>query len=153
MQGFEQSIVEIVAGIWDQVLQQPIVEEDVFTLSLAREQTYAGVVQINGAWEGAVALLCSQGMARRAAEIMFQVAEPNVTLGDIQDALGELANMVGGNFKALLPEPCQLSLPVVIEGTDFRMRLPGATQILQRAFRSDANALSVTVLQRNVAAV
>ena len=36
-----------------------------------------------------------------------------VSLEDVQDALGEVANVVGGNLKALLPEGSTLSLPVV----------------------------------------
>lgn len=35
---------------------------------------------------------------------------------DVADAVGELANMVGGNVKSLLPEPSELSLPVVAGG-------------------------------------
>ena len=34
----------------------------------------------------------------------------------MRDAVGELANMVGGNIKALMPGSCQLSLPTVAEG-------------------------------------
>jgi chemotaxis protein CheX len=37
----------------------------------------------------------------------------DVTQSDIVDAVGELANVIGGNVKALLPQPCQLSLPHV----------------------------------------
>ena len=32
---------------------------------------------------------------------------------DIEDGLGELANVVGGNVKAVLPGPSALGLPVV----------------------------------------
>ncbi|MGE0441603.1 MAG: chemotaxis protein CheX [Gemmatimonadales bacterium] len=153
MSGFERSVVEIVQGVWECVLGLPLEEDDPFRLSLEAGQTYAGVVQITGAWDGAVALQCSDRIARKAAEIMLGVPADQASIGDIQDALGELANMTGGNFKALLPEPCHLSLPVVVEGKDFRMRLPGANQVLAVAFRSEDAPFGVTVLQRAPATV
>jgi chemotaxis protein CheX len=63
-------------------------------------------VSIDGSWHGAVLLQCSKHFAKRAACLMFGL-----------DALGELANMISGNVKALLPGPCRLSLPVVLEGS------------------------------------
>jgi CheY-specific phosphatase CheX len=122
--------------------------EDPFRLAVDAAPTVAGVVQITGAWEGAVGLQCAEPLARQAAMKMFAVPAPAVTPADLRDALGELGNMMGGNFKALLPEPCVLSLPMVIEGRDFRLSLPGTAQVLQAAFRSGEQPFCVTVLQR-----
>ena len=36
---------------------------------------------------------------------------------DIADALGEIANVIGGNLKSTLPGPSLLSLPVVTTGS------------------------------------
>jgi len=38
-----------------------------------------------------------------------------VTSDEIGDALGELANVLGGNVKAMLPAPSTMSLPTVSE--------------------------------------
>jgi chemotaxis protein CheX len=155
MSTFEHSIQQIVQDIWDCVLQLPVEDEDPFRLSAAHESTYAGVVQISGAWEGAVALQCAEPLARRAAEIMLGLPSGEIGPDEVKDALGELGNMMGGNFKSLLPEPCRLSLPVVIEGSDYRLRLPGSSQILQCAFQTDGQPFTVTILQaitRNMAA-
>jgi chemotaxis protein CheX len=35
---------------------------------------------------------------------------------DVADAVGELANMIGGNIKGLMPGPSVLTLPVVASG-------------------------------------
>src|SRR3990170_726977 len=76
-------------------------------------------VQITGAWQGAVVLLCSKELARRAATIMFGVGPQTVTIEHTHDALGELTNMIGGNIKALLPQPAYLSMPALADRADY----------------------------------
>ncbi len=148
MSGLESSIGEIVDTIFSSTLAFPVMPDDPFRAPEAMGRTFTGVVQISGAWDGAVAVHCTEALARRATTAMMGIAGPDVVLVDIQDTLGELANMTGGNIKALLPEPCTLGLPVVIEGEDFRMRLPGSIQVLQCAYRADGEPFSVTVLRR-----
>ena len=148
MSGFDRAIGEIVANVWEAVFAGTVTEEDPFRLGAVHARTFAGVVQISGAWDGAVAVQCGERLVRRAAETMFAMAPELITATEMQDALGELANMVGGNFKALLPEPCYLSLPVTIEGDDFRLRLPNSAQIIQEAFRDGDDVFCVSVLQR-----
>lgn len=69
-------------------------------------------VRISGGWDGAIALHCPPELARMAAVSMFRVEPDGATLEDGREALAELINIVGGNLKALLPPPCQSSLPV-----------------------------------------
>ena len=68
-------------------------------------------VTIAGAWNGAVSVGCSRPLARRAAASMFALPTGDITPEHMQDALSELANIIGGNVKALLPGPSTLSLP------------------------------------------
>lgn len=70
-------------------------------------------VRISGGWEGAIALNCPPEMARMAAVSMFRVEPDAATIEEAREALAELVNIVGGNLKALLPPPCQSSLPVL----------------------------------------
>jgi chemotaxis protein CheX len=52
--------------------------------------------------------------ADRLARALLQMADDeDVSLEDVQDALGEVANVVGGNLKGMLPEGSSLTLPVV----------------------------------------
>jgi chemotaxis protein CheX len=75
-----------------------------------------GWVQIHGEFEGAVTLQTTEAFMRQAASVMFGVEPAAVTREELLDALGELANMVGGVLKAQLPAPSSLSLPTVSEG-------------------------------------
>lgn len=71
------------------------------------------VVRISGAWEGAVQLECSPDHAHAAAAAMFAGGAGTTSGDDASDALGELANIVSGNVKSLLPAPSALSIPSV----------------------------------------
>lgn len=149
MSQLEQSIGEIVSTVWDAVLGLHVESDDNFQLTGAHPaHTYAGVVQISGAWNGAVAVQCSEQLARTAAMTMFSIPEADVTVADLEDALGELTNMTGGNIKALMPETCTLGLPVVVEGADYRFRLPGSAPVQRAAFRVGTEEVVVTVLER-----
>jgi chemotaxis protein CheX len=71
-------------------------------------------------------------LAQRCASIMFSLEETAPTLADMQDALGEITNMTGGHLKSLMSGNCYLSLPAVVEGSDYGTRIPTA-QVLARA--------------------
>lgn len=71
-------------------------------------------VSMTGAWQGHVVVRCSATAARNAAGALLGLGLDDVTVEDVTDALGELANIMGGNVKSLLPEPCALSLPHVL---------------------------------------
>lgn len=154
MSQLEESIQGIVSTVWQSVLGiQVEPEESVAAFShhdgdAPAAHTYAGVVQISGAWDGAVTVQCSARAARQAAQIMFGLADEDVSLSDLQDALGELTNMTGGNIKALLPETCYLGLPVVVEGADYRFRLPGSAPVRRSTFKAGDELIVVTLLER-----
>jgi CheY-specific phosphatase CheX len=156
MSQLEESIQGIVSTVWESVLGIHIEPENPIAAFSHHEgdspadhaHTYAGVVQISGAWDGAVTVQCSANAARHAACTMFGLADEDVSVSDLQDALGELTNMTGGNIKALLPETCYLGLPVVVEGADYRFRLPGSLPVRRSTFKAGTELIVVTMLER-----
>jgi chemotaxis protein CheX len=71
-------------------------------------------VEVVGPWTGAVVLTCGRSTAEELSRcLLAEHAPPVLDAEDIQDALGELANVVGGNVKAVLPGPSVLGLPEV----------------------------------------
>jgi chemotaxis protein CheX len=73
-------------------------------------------VQVSGPWNGTVVLTVGRETAAELTRALLgehapEVLEPE----DVQDALGELANVVGGNVKGVLPAPSLLGLPEVGE--------------------------------------
>ena len=71
-------------------------------------------VAITGAWQGQVVVTCSATLARNLAAAFLAMGADEVTEEDVADVLGELANIVGGNVKSLLPSGCALSTPYYV---------------------------------------
>jgi chemotaxis protein CheX len=146
MQFLEEEIRLVAATVWESVLGVCLVPQAAIPPAPAR--IISGCVQFSGAWEGAVTIECSVEFARQAAATMFGVAAGSASVADTEDAIGELANMTGGNVKAMLPEPCRLSLPTVVQGADRTTRLMGGTPVTTVAFDCQGTPLVVRLLQK-----
>lgn len=144
----DDDIREVTTSVWSTVSELALTPCEVI-LPDARAAVMAGCVHVTGAFTGAVALLCSDGLARRVAAGIFDVDRALVTLAQTQDALGELVNMTGGNIKALLPEPSALSLPAVAQGTEFTARVPGSHLVARVGFECEGELLVVTVHEKD----
>ena len=76
--------------------------------------TLSSWVEIVGPWTGSVVLTCGRDTAVELTTALLRDHAPDVLEDeDVDDALGELANVVGGNVKAVLPGPSVLGLPEV----------------------------------------
>ena len=144
----ENEIFQITESIWESVLGIQVRRRELTGLPAKEEHTLAGCVQITGAWDGAVALHCDVDLARQVAALMFSMPSESISIEEVQDALGELVNMTGGNLKALLAEPCHLSLPAVVEGNNYTLRIPGSTPISQVAFECQGHPFLVTLVKK-----
>jgi chemotaxis protein CheX len=71
-------------------------------------------VSITGSWHGHVVFACTEKAARNAAGAFLAMDGADVSAADMADVLGELANIVGGNVKSMLPPGCFVSLPHVV---------------------------------------
>ncbi len=107
-----------------------------------------GCIHIVGAWELAVAVDCSTILARQMTATLFDMPPKAMHDSDIVDAIGELANMIGGNIKSLVPGPCQLSLPTVTIGFE-GLSIPGTQVQARQAFICAGEALRVSVLRKD----
>jgi chemotaxis protein CheX len=74
-------------------------------------------VDVHGETPAAVAIAMDSAGARAVAERMLAGVGLGIEEADVVDAMGELANVLGGNLKALLPEGSTLTLPQVSRST------------------------------------
>lgn len=70
-------------------------------------------VDISGAWDATVSLTLSKALGRYVASTMLECPESETSQELMQDVLRELANVIGGNVKGIVPGQCKLSLPRV----------------------------------------
>lgn len=133
------------AEIWTGMLQM---ELEGASRPAVKTNGIGACVHISGAWQGAVLVHCSLELARLATARFLAVDPGEIAIEQMRDAMGELANMSAGSVKPLLPEPCQLSLPSVADGTDYHLSVPQGTLLLESTFQCGGEPLSITVLQR-----
>jgi chemotaxis protein CheX len=85
---------------------------------------FTAVIGLAGPIQGVFAVRCDEKVAVGIARGMLGIDE-NEAKAQIWDALGEVCNMVVGDFKARtgkLGETSVLSVPTVIHGHDYRVR-------------------------------
>ena len=107
--------------------------------------TVTGVVQISGDWRGALAVHLSPALADRAAATMFDLEPSRLAPADVRDAVGEIVNVAGGNFKSLLDGACALSLPVVTEGASHEFSVRGTVTIDVLAFTCMSEPVTASI--------
>ena len=94
-----------------------LVGEEEYLLPLAggdADDAISSWVEIVGPWTGSVVLTTARSTAEELARCLLKEhAPPVIEFEDVEDALGELANVLGGNVKAVLPGPSALGLPEV----------------------------------------
>jgi chemotaxis protein CheX len=103
-----------------------------------------GRVTVTGAWQGAVTVACTPSFAQAAADRIFEAPGGRASPEEVRDALGELANIIGGGVKSLMPSPSRLSMPVVTEGQGWRDAEP-ARPVREVWFDCSGEPLVVTV--------
>ena len=76
--------------------------------------TVSAWVDVVGPWTGSVVLTTGRQTAADLTRALLDEAAPELLdHEDVADAIGEIANVVGGNVKAALPGPSTLGLPAV----------------------------------------
>lgn len=97
------------------------------------------IVGMGGALCGMTVVRCSIQTGRNLGSRMLGGGD-EVSDTMICDALGEVCNMIAGNFKSKIPglaDGCNLSVPTIITGADFRLRGICADNTIHSALELD----------------
>jgi len=90
----------------------------------------------------------AEPLIREAAGVIFGFKEGEVSHQDQLDAMYELTNIIGGNIKSLLPEPCQLDLPKVQTTTPEMLEVAGAERVSDLVFDCQGQPMYVSVWKK-----
>jgi chemotaxis protein CheX len=111
-------------------------------------ESVTAVVGFGGVFTGACVLRCGVRSACRIASGLtgghFDVVDDTV-----KDAIGEIANMVAGTWKGRAPElaaHCDLSVPAVITGRDYRLRVQAPEFTLHHIYAFHDVRFEVSIL-------
>lgn len=142
----EADVAVLVDEIWLTTLGLATHRLDPKTKLPVEAETLDGIINITGGWQATVALQVPKTLASRIASVMFRLDGETPTTEDMQDAIGELTNMLGGNIKALLAGDCHLSLPAVVEGRGYTVRVPTSHVVERFAFECEGQPAVVNLM-------
>jgi chemotaxis protein CheX len=125
----ENDLAEMVEQVWEAYLDPEGVSPLMQTYDENQPSEVHSSVSITGSWSGHIVYASSRAAAQRAAAAFLAMELEEVSEEDISDTLGELANIVGGNVKAMLPQGAQLSLPQVVLAPESSARYPNTERI------------------------
>ena len=146
---------------WGAVLE--LAAREVFSLMLGVELTSASepvseeglgitsMVGLAGTLRGLLSLRCSSKSAALMASKMLGI-DASSNGDEVQDAVGEVCNMVAGNFKnkiAGLGDGCQLSVPTVITGEDYCLRTLSNDCTIDTKFLFEGSLVIVSIRLNN----
>lgn len=103
-------------------------------------------VHFAGTWNGVFVFECPGAQALEMTARFLGIERPPSLNEEVQDALGELANMMAGNLKPLLGAGVLLSIPSVIQGADYLLRVCGASAQAVISFQSELGPFRVLLL-------
>jgi CheY-specific phosphatase CheX len=95
--------------VWDTSIALPVKSLDSTSTECYNYPCCGAVAWIGGSWTGNLRIVMPCELAAVIAGRMLQIGVPSDQ--QIHDALRELANMLAGNLKSILPGRCGLATP------------------------------------------
>ncbi len=142
----EDQIRSVVRTVWSTQLGIEIDDTDA-PMTLSGAPTMTAAIHISGDFSGGIRLECSRALIRRAASIMFDLPEEQLNDDDERDVVGELTNVVAGNIKALIPGCNAISLPTIIDGSDYTVSTLDVKSSKDFRFTFNGEFMTVTILE------
>ena len=107
---------------FDTMIMLPIEKAEDFDAELDDRKTLVGSITFTDALQGAVILKCCCKSAECIAKNMLMM-EPDeaIEASEVQDAFGEVVNLIIGGFKSRIAESVgniEISVPMVMEGKE-----------------------------------
>ena len=108
-------------------------------------RTVTACVHITGGWAGSVSVALPVSLAEEVAAAMFALDPSELSAADVHDAVGEIANIAGGNVKGMIDQECELSLPFVASGERYSLALPGTAVVSTAVMEANGVPFSLSL--------
>ncbi len=116
-------------GVFDTMLSMAIDFCDDQAQSVIEGEKIVGSVSFAGDIMGIVSIHVKDNFARLMTASMLGMALEEIEgQEEIEDVIGELSNMIGGDLKSRFCDsglPCRLSIPSITSGSDFKIESVG----------------------------
>ncbi len=152
-----EHIVRAVVDVFKTMLEQPVTLGEADRgwpptpppePALATPQV-VGTVGFLGEMNGLIYLYFDVGFAQTCTGVMLGMSEDEATEDVVNDAIGELTNMIVGSFKNGLCDagfPCKLTLPSILRGTNFSVEPVSTARRYLYAFNTSGRRIVADIL-------
>lgn len=141
-----EKIIESVKEIFStMVMMEVSVDGDQMKKSVPLVESISGVIGLAGTHKGVLAIHIPNKVAMTITSSFLGMDVDEIN-EDVEDAVGELANMLGGNIKSILSEKgrdIDLSLPTTIAGQQYDFQPTTDAERIIIPFRSDAGEFAI----------
>jgi chemotaxis protein CheX len=144
-----EDLTSIADQVWSSYLDPDGVEPLIPTASGTAPAGMVASVSISGGWSGHVVVSCSTSAAKHAAAAFLMMDATEVSYDDVADVMGELANIVGGNVKSMLPAASFVSLPHVVDGSESAVRWPACEQVTELSGTWKGEPISISMWKKH----
>jgi CheY-specific phosphatase CheX len=142
---FAAEFVETISSIFETMLGVQVIPVE-RTAGPEANRVVASV-HFTGSWSGVVIVEVSPEQACFLAGRFMSIEPPQLVDNDVRDVIGELANMIGGNLKSAVAPDATLSIPEVVDGGSFSLRICGGTAGTRQVFDSEGGAFCVSLIR------
>ena len=149
---FNKALLEGAKEVFETMIFMAIEESSELDQQI-RDDALLGSITFKGDLEGCLAICCDVSCAKTiAANMLGTDSDEEISSEQINDAIGEVANMVMGSVKSRLYDNysnIDVSIPSVVGGRELRNSLgDGADKILVKVNIEDEYAAELSLLYR-----
>jgi chemotaxis protein CheX len=144
-----EAMLSSTSEVFTMMLNSAIKHEDPTHGASVNSEEYGvlSLIGLTGEWAGSAGLCCSADCARWiASQMMFtEYAEVDA---EVRDAVGEITNMIVGNFKNNISDqtgPLAMSTPTVVVGREMQATIQGVAEWVVFPFSSTEYSFSLMV--------
>ena len=109
---------------------------------------FAALVEFTATWHGALAIGLGRDEAARFTSRLLGSEVGDLSQDEIRDVIGEIANIIAGNIKFVLPPGIDMGLPAWLAGNGTASLLLDRRLLSRHVFESEAGHFSVYLLDR-----
>ena len=146
----DELVTAAVTGLFSTMLHMQMAPVPVEPSVVNGEPRVAGAVAFIGRLTGVVYVHTTAAFARRLTATLLHLEDAEVQAEEmINDAMGEIANMLVGQMKSRLSDGgihCVLTIPSVVRGSQFRIEATRSTEGRLFGFENQGQRLFVQFL-------
>ncbi|MGE0591178.1 MAG: chemotaxis protein CheX [Vicinamibacterales bacterium] len=143
-----EALAESAREVFETMVFRPLTDGPALDVSDLHGDYTLGVVGFTGSKSGSITVILpgESSLAVAASMLGLEPSEMDSGSGDVADAVGELANLIGGTFRNRMAEGqdvWRISTPTIVTGNNLRTRYPADATRSVLSFRVDQHLVVV----------